>query len=86
MLARVVEIHDLNRARELTLGNVPDPNSPIGKDDPLFRSRPSSILGFVIQAAAEVCSAFDGSDIGCRTLIAQWPALFIGRGLREHAA
>jgi hypothetical protein len=82
----MIEIHDLDRARELSVGDVPDPYGPVGDDDFLAGSGPAASPGFAVNAAAELFGRLDSPRAGSGTLVAHWPALPISCGLREHAA
>ena len=81
-----IEIDDLDGAREVPIGEVPDPDSAIANDDfgrgPLPASAPS--LG--IYAVAELVGDFDGAHISGRIRIANGPAILIHGSLRKHAA
>ncbi len=46
MLARMVEIDDLDSAGKVLLGDVPDPFCSIAHDDFLLRSAPAPLPGF----------------------------------------
>src|ERR1019366_7364898 len=85
MLAGVIEIHDLNGAGKVQVGQIPDPDGPVYNDDfdggPLPTSAPS--LG--INAEAKLFGGFYGSHIGGGVRVADGPAVLIHGGLREHA-
>jgi hypothetical protein len=86
VLARMIKIHNLNRAGKFSIGDVPDPYRAIGKNDFLGGSGPAALPSLAVHAAAELISSFDGSGVGSGSVITHWPALRIGGGLREHAA
>ena len=52
MLARMIEIDNLNRAWKVLLGKIPDPFGPITHDNLLFRSTPAALPGFHIDSLA----------------------------------
>src|SRR5260221_10163177 len=86
MLPGMVEIDDLDGTRKVLIGDVPDPFSAVGDDHFLLCPAPAKHPGFDINAAAEFIGILDRSRIGCGSLIAQWPALFIGSHFHEYAA
>jgi hypothetical protein len=48
VLAGVIQIDDLNRAREVLIGNIPDPFCSIADDDLPFGAVPTALAGFQI--------------------------------------
>jgi hypothetical protein len=61
---RPASLSDPSRSRELSAGDVPDPNCAIGNDDPLVRTGPASPPGFAGDAASEFRGACNGSGAG----------------------
>ena len=86
VLPRMVEIDDLNRAGEVLVGQVPDPEGTIAKDDLLLRSAPAAAPGLGVEAQTKLLGPFDGGGVGGGILVAERPALVVGRGLRKEAA
>src|ERR1035441_217899 len=84
--AGLLEAYSDDGAREVPIGEVPDPDSAIANDDfgrgPLPASAPS--LG--IYAVAELVGDFDGAHISGRIRIANGLAILIHGSLRKHAA
>ena len=54
VLAGMIEIDDLNRARKLLAGDVPDPPRAVAHDDLGEGAAPASVPSFQIQALAEL--------------------------------
>src|SRR5207244_5349709 len=86
MLPRMVEIYNLNSAGEVLVGDVPNPESAIAKNDFRFRPVPASIPGFPINAPSELLGRFDRSCIGGGGVIAYGPAFVIHFRLCEDAS
>jgi hypothetical protein len=63
VLSGVKEIDNLNRAREVLIGNIPDPFRSIADDDLLFGAAPTSLAGFQIEAQAKLVCRFNRSNI-----------------------
>src|SRR5450756_152621 len=76
----VIEIDDLNGAREVLAGNIPDPIGAVAQDHFLLRSTPAAFPGFGVDARAEPFRGFDGSGIGGGVIIADGTALFVDGG------
>jgi hypothetical protein len=86
MLASVEEVDNLDCAGKMLIGEIPDPDRAIGDDHFLFRPAPATPPSFGIDAQTKLFGGFDRGDVGCRAIIADRPALFIGSGLSENAA
>src|SRR6266536_2081864 len=86
MLASMIEIHDLNRAGKVVIGQIPDPDGPVSEDDsgggPFRPSAPS----FGIDAEAKLFGGFNGSHVGCGVRVADGLAFLVHGGLGEDAA
>ena len=54
VLAGVIEIDDLHRAREMQLGQIPDPFGAVAQDDFLFRAAPAALPGFQVDPFAKL--------------------------------
>src|ERR1035438_3686258 len=84
MLPGMIQIHDLNGAGEVLVGQIPDPDGPVSQDHfgggPLSASAPS----LRIDAEAELFSGFDGSYVAGGVRGADRPAFLVHGGLREH--
>jgi hypothetical protein len=63
-LAGVKEIDKLNRTREMSVGNVPDPCGPIADDGLPFRAAPTELPGFRLETLARLFGRFDGTGAG----------------------
>src|SRR5258708_4519761 len=86
MLARMIEIDDLNRAREVPIGDIPDPLGSVTDHHFLLRPAPAAFPGFSVDAGAERLGGFNCADISGGGFVPRWPALRIGPGLSEGAA
>ena len=64
MLPRVVEIDDLNRARKIWLGQVPNPFGTITDDDLLLRAAPTALPGFQLDALAKLFGGLADAGVG----------------------
>src|ERR1700738_2876289 len=80
----MIKIHDLNRAREMLTGDVPDPLSAVAQDDLGEGAAPASVPSFQIQTLAELGGGFNGSSVGGGVRIADRVAFLIVRRLREN--
>src|SRR5258708_25445064 len=85
MLARVIEIDDLDRAGKVLLGQIPDPLGPIAHDDLLLCAAPAALPSFHIKPFAKLIGGFDGARVGGRIPIAGGVAFPVPRNLGEHA-
>src|SRR2546426_2643999 len=86
MLPGMIEIDDLNGTRKVLVGQIPDPNGPIGNDDFDGGPLPTSAPGLCIDAEAELFRSFDGSYVGGGVRLADGPAILIHSGLGKHTA
>src|SRR5215472_9240972 len=86
MLAGVIEIDNVDRARKVDLDNVSNPFRAIADHNLLDGAAPTAIPGFQVDALAELLGCFDGSGIGSRIRITNGVALLIPSGLREDAS
>src|SRR5258706_9771261 len=86
MLTCMIEIDDLSRAREVLIGDIPDPLGSVTDQHLLMRPAPAAFPGFGIDAGAERLGGFDCADISRGGLVSHRPAFLIGRGLREDAS
>src|SRR5690242_15435194 len=86
MLPGMIQIHDLNGAGEVLVGQIPDPDGPVSNDHFDRGPLPTSAPSLRIEAEAELFGGFDGSYIGGGIRFADGPAFLVHGGLREHAA
>src|SRR5215472_15669390 len=85
MLARVVEIDDLNGTRIVQLGNIPDPLGTVAHNYLQQRAAPSASGSFGIHSSAKFFCRFDRSRVRGGIRVADGIALLIPGGLREYA-
>ena len=69
MFSRMIEIDNLSGAREVLVGNSPDPFCPISQDDNLLRSCDAASDSFGIDAIAKRPGCLDRPNIGGGPLI-----------------
>jgi hypothetical protein len=74
----VKQVDDLNGARKMPVGLIPDPFGAIGYDDFLFRTVPPTIPGFPIKPLSKLAGCLDGAGVGGRIRIADGIALLTG--------
>src|SRR5580658_4082457 len=86
VLARVKEIDDLNRAREVLIGKVPDPFGSIADHDRLFGAAQTAPPDLRVELPAKLFGCFNRADVSGRSGIANSVALFVPGGLGEHAS
>ncbi len=86
VLASVIQIDDLNGARKMYVGVVPDPFGSITDDRFLRRPAPATVPGFQIDALAKLFGRLDGPRIGSRIRIANRVAFLILSSLGEDAS
>ena len=86
VLASMIQVDDLNRARKMQIGKIPDPFGAIADDDFLVGAVPTAIPGFQVGALAKLFGSLDGAGVGGRSRIADGLALFVPRGLGEGAS
>jgi hypothetical protein len=82
----VIEINDLDGAREVLVGEVPEPNGAIAEDGSVVGPTPAAPSGFRVETSAELFGGFDGAGVGGGGLVAHGLALLVSGGRREHAA
>src|SRR5260370_32008663 len=80
----MIKIDDLNRARKMLAGDVPDPLGAVAQDDLNEGAAPASVPGFQIEALAELGGSLNGSRVGGGIRIADRVAFLIVCGLREN--
>src|SRR2546428_3355648 len=85
MLTSVVKVDNLNRARKMLSGQIPDPLRPVAHHHLLLRAAPTPLPGFPVKALAKVFGGFDSARIGGGIRIPERVDLLIPRRLREHA-
>ena len=81
VLARMIQIDDLNRARKMQVGKIPDPFGAVADDDFLFRATPAALLGLQVDSFAKLIGVLDGASVGGGIGIADGVALLVPRGL-----
>src|SRR5450756_2260316 len=86
MLPGMIQIHDLNGAGEVLVGQIPDPGGPISKDHFGRGPLPASAPSLRIDAEAKLFGSFDGCYVGGGVRVADGPAFLVHSGLREHRA
>src|ERR1700730_17585713 len=86
MLPGMIQIHDLNGAGKVLVGQIPDPDGPVSKDHFDCGPFPTSTPSLRIEAEAELFGGFNGSYVGGGVRFADGPASLVHGGLREHAA
>src|SRR5437016_6730147 len=86
MLARVIQINNLHRARKMLLSKIPDPFGPIAYDHLLFRAAPAAFPGFHVNSLSKLLGGLDGAGVGSGVRIADRVALLVPGGLGEDAS
>src|SRR5229473_4799315 len=86
MLPGMIQVHDLNGAGKVLVGQIPDPDGPVANNYFDRGPLPTSAPSLRIDAEAELFGSFDGSYVGGGVRVADGPAVLIHGGLREHAA
>jgi hypothetical protein len=84
MLASVIEVDDLDRARKVLAGEIPDPDRAVANHHLLLRSAPTAPPSFGIEPQAERFGCLDSRNIGSGAFVAHGPALLVGCGLGEN--
>src|SRR5258708_8772064 len=79
----MIQIHDVDGARKVSLGYVPDPDGAIADHDFLLRQAPATPPSFRVYAVPEVFGGFDRPGVAAGVLVADRPALFVLSGLGE---
>jgi hypothetical protein len=85
MLTRVVKIDNVNRARKVQGGQIPNPFRPVAHHHPDERVAPTPFPGFLVKASAELLGGFDAAGVGGGIRSADRVALLIPRRLGEYA-
>ena len=86
MLARMVEVNDLDSTMKVFGGNIPDPGCTVSKDNDAFGPLQAAPDSFSVDARAKLFGGFDRSHIGRRMSIPQWSSLIIRGRLSENAS
>src|SRR5438128_1744568 len=86
MLAGVEEIDDLDGARKMQIGKVPNPRGAIAHDHFLEGSIPTAIVSFRIEALAELLCGLNGPGIGGRVRVTDGKTLLVIGRLGENAS
>jgi hypothetical protein len=63
VFASVVEIDDLDGAREVLVGEIPDPQGAVAEDDGLLGAPAAATDGLGEDATCELLGGFDGADV-----------------------
>src|SRR5213593_1727318 len=79
----MIKIHNLNRPRELLLGEAPDPRGAIPDLHLLLRPVPTATIGFAADPSPQGFGRFDRSGVGGRGFLAHRSAPRIDSRLRE---
>ena len=85
VLARMINVNDLNGTGEMLVGNVPDPERAVRQHHFDCCLAPASLPGFGIDAWTKLFRRLDGPHISGGIFVADGPPLVITLGLREHA-
>src|SRR5271165_2887455 len=85
MLTSVVEVNDLDGAREVLLGKIPDPHCAVANHYFFLGSTPTTPPSFVVQPQTKLLSGLDSSHVGSGLLLTHRAAVPVSGGLREHA-
>src|SRR5438067_2011493 len=86
MLPGVKQIDDLDGAREMLVGNVPNPLRSIAHENLLFGAGPTAPPRFQVDALAKLFGRFNRADIGGRVRVADGIAFLVPSRLREGTA
>src|SRR5947209_3129249 len=86
MLAGVVEIDNLNRARKVQVDKIPNPFGAVANHDLLECATPATSPSFRIDSPAELFRALDGSGICGGIGIADCIAFLVPLRLGEDAS
>ena len=82
----MIKIDNLNRSREVLLGEAPSPRGAIADHHFLLGPVPTSTIRFGVDASPKGFGRFDASRVGCRAFLARRSALGIRRRLREDTS
>jgi len=77
VLARVIEIDDLDRAGKRLFGQIPDPLGAIAHDDPVCRAAPVALPGLHVWSFAELLGGFNGAGVSSGFCIADGVTLLV---------
>jgi hypothetical protein len=86
MLTGVIEVHDLDGTREVSIPDVPDPDRTISHEYFAVGSIPAVAPSFGVKTQAELLGRLNGTDVTGRILVPRRAAFCIGSGLREDTA
>src|SRR5712691_2243497 len=86
MLASVEEIHDLDSAGEVLIGEIPDPDRTVAEHDFLLGPTPATAPRFGVESQSELFGCFDAGGVGGGILVADRTAFLVGGGLGKDAA
>src|SRR5882757_11174894 len=86
MLSGMIQIHDLNGAGKVGVGQIPDPDGPVSEDDSDGGPLPTSAPSLGVDTKAKLFGGFDGPHVGGGVRVADGPALLVHGGLGEDAA
>src|SRR5271170_5540155 len=86
MLARVIEINNLNRAWKVLFGQIPNPFSSIAHDNLLLRAAPAAPPGLHIKAFTKLFGGLAGLGVGGGIQIADGVTILVTGGLGEDTA
>src|SRR5258708_20583983 len=85
MLTCMIEIDDLSRAREVLIGDIPDPLGSVTDHHLLIRPAPTAFPGFGIDAGAERLGGFDCADLIPGGLVSPRPRCLTGGAVGAQA-
>src|SRR2546430_1543031 len=85
MLARMIEINNLNGSGKMQFHQIPYPLRAIAHDHLLVGPIPAAIVSLPVEALAELGRRFDGPDEGGGIRITDGIAFCIAGGLGEDA-
>src|SRR5579862_4896636 len=86
MLARVIEVDDLDRTGKMEFGQIPNPLGPIAHDDLLLGATPTALPSLQIEPSPELLSGFDGPGVGSGIQIANGVAFLIPSSLGKYTS
>ena len=85
VLTGVKQINDLNSARKVFAGDIPDPVGPVADDNLFLCAAPTTVPSVQVYAPTEFGGSFDGSGVGRRIGIADGITFLVPFGLCENA-
>src|SRR5450432_963606 len=80
------EIDNLYGAREVLIGQIPDPDGAVANDDFGRGPLPASAPCLSVNAVTELVGGFDSPHISGGIRVADGPSVFVHCSLREHGA